>query len=225
MHGVIIVAALFVWLIRLCKHLDWLVALPNLLYHLPDSWWCTHRWWILRPFLIPWRMLLFGRILLVGIGVWSGVPLLSTGLLSFRDKCVGVYTLSLYEVRWILTLSALIPHMSCHCESVGKLPLDDLTFSKKFSKWMCNSEETNPLLRFSIKATYDVCLGEGSRLIPIISLDSHLGCSPPDLKLFLSAYAGHPRVWWYLILGDTCTWEYISTGKVALSLSGNMFLV
>ena len=67
---------------------------------------------------------------------------------------------SLSEGRNILTLTALIPDMSCHWENVGGFLLDGLTVSKKLLNWMWNCGETNPVYGFSIKATDDAYIGE-----------------------------------------------------------------
>ena len=93
-HGFIVVVSLIVWFLLSCKHIAGLVAIPHFLYRIPDSWWYTHRWWILRPVLIPWHMFLSGQILLVGLGVVRGAPLLCTGIFFCREK---LYELPLGE--------------------------------------------------------------------------------------------------------------------------------
>ena len=89
--------------------------------------------------------------------------------------------------------------------------------------WDCR--ETNPICRFRIKSTDDLCIGEGTMLIRSLFLDSHLGFFTPDWSRFLRSYTGYPKVWWNLILGNTCTWEYLYTWDVALYLSGKLFLI
>ena len=78
-----------------------------------------------------------------------------------------------------MTFPVFIPDIICHLENIGELTIDGLAVSKKSSNWMWNCGETNPICKFSIVATDDVCLVEGPRLIPRISLDSHLGCLTP----------------------------------------------
>ena len=85
----------------------------------------------------------------------------------------------------ILTLLDLIPDMSYHWENVDEFPLDGLTVSKNSSNWMWNYGKTNLFCRLIIKSTDDACLGEGPRLIPRLSLDSHLRCYPSDCRLLL----------------------------------------
>ena len=105
---VIVVFLVFVWLIHWRKHIGWLISFPHFLFRLSDSCWSTHRWWILRPVLIPWRMCLVRWILLVGLVVWPSVPLLPTGVFSCRYKWDRLYTLSLW-VKDDLDLAGVKP--------------------------------------------------------------------------------------------------------------------
>ena len=82
--------------------------------------------------------------------------------------------LSPFEVSTLLTLPVLSPDMSFHWDDFGGLTLDGLTVLKKLLNCMWNFGETNPFCRYRIKATNYVCLVEGPRLIPSLTLASQL---------------------------------------------------
>ena len=87
----------------------------------------------------------------------------------------------------ILTLPVFRPYIILHWDNVGNFQLHGLTVSKKSSNWMWNYGGTHLVCKFSIRAIDNACLGEGTRLISILALNSHLGCRPPDYRLLLRA--------------------------------------
>ena len=89
---------------------------------------------------------------------------------------IGSYS----EERTLLTLMALVSDTIFHWYIVSGLPLDVFNISNKLLKWTCNCGETHIVCRFRIKSTDDTCLGEVTRLIPILVLASHLCCRPPS---------------------------------------------
>ena len=73
--------------------------------------------------------------------------------------------------------------------------------------------------------TDPTCLGEGTKLMPIPDLGSHLGTPPlPTASLLYRAKTGHPKAVFSLSLGVTEVVENISNGEEAYSLSSRQFI-
>ena len=82
----------------------------------------------------------------------------------------------------IFTFPDLSSDMNSHWDNIDGFLLGGITVSKNLLNWMRNYRDTNGLCRFRIKSTNYACLGEGPRLIPILSLVSHLSCNPTTCR-------------------------------------------